>query len=491
MSRTASPARPRPLVLLAVLAVGALVGTLLTSAASADSSRGDAARAQQYATKVATSAASKARPAAGRQRALNVRAKLPAAWRKATIVGRVAERSVSVKVRGTNRCVHWNGGKAVLWTRLCGARRGVAARMAHRVDHHKTARAGRQALLNIRAAMPATWRQAIKVSAVRKGKVTLTVKPFKRCLTWNTKGVAKITKGACSFPKPNPKPSGSGVPTGAPLLGVYDGGPKGDASTRSVFGRYGDISSSYYQPNQASLNVAAEKARIDRGTAPVLTLTSKGTQYINDIANKSGAGWSWIKTYVDSLDTLGSYGKARKVPVFATLDHEWEVKVNQGMLSGNSARAAVYARALSNFFQLVDQAAPEVVTLYWYGHFDTADINAVGSALTVAPDMFALDPYSGQHAAANETIAQMVQPKLTWLKNRSWYKGQRIGLAEFGADKSDTNMATYFFKNMRGNLKNLDLAFGIFFNRDDRPYVVKINPNYPRSIAAVRNSLAG
>lgn len=463
MSRTASPARPRPLVLLAVLAVGALVGTLLTSAASADSSRGDAARAQQYATKVATSAASKARPAAGRQRALNVRAKLPAAWRKATIVGRVAERSVSVKVRGTNRCVHWNGGKAVLWTRLCGARRGVAARMAHRVDHHKTARAGRQALLNIRAAMPATWRQAIKVSAVRKGKVTLTVKPFKRCLTWNTKGVAKITKGACAIPRP-------AATTADTLFGFYPGNttndPNGMTGTMSSridkisahLGRPGVVRTFF--PGLPPAKFAGSNA--DHGVPVVLSFKAKPT----DITR--GAHDARLLSFFQSIPTNRQ--------VWWSFYHEPEDNIEKGEFTPAQYRAAW--NHLTKLLPKRSTLKPTLILMNW-SLYTTG--RPVSQYLTDGVKVLAWDIYL---SSARPTVAAAYDRAI----NKSKSLGLGWGVAETSVTDTMTNVSrTQVVKDLVAKSRNHGADFVTWFETNKHDGDWRLSPY--RSAAALWKEL--
>lgn len=278
-------------------------------------------------------------------------------------------------------------------------------------------------------------------------------------------------------------------PTGKALLGIYHGGPTRDDDIRNVFGRYPDVASTYYQAQQAG-KLSAEKARIDKGIRPVLTITGRqNMSYMQDIAAKSGAGWTWINTYVDQLKILSDYAASKNLLIYASYEHEWEVKVNQQILTGSAADSTTYAKALSNFFALTDAKAPNVVTMYWYGQFDKPAIDAVGSKLTVAPDMFTLDPYSGPNHPGTETFIQMTKPKLDWLKSRSWYKGQPIGITEFGARHSDSQMAQYFFPNLRSDIRQLDLSFAIFFNRNDTN-VVNIDTNYPLSRAAFSRSLA-
>lgn len=307
-------------------------------------------------------------------------------------------------------------------------------------------------------------------------------------------GSAIMFSGSTVTPPPTGGGGGGGGDSSLPLLGVYNGGVSGDDGVKTLFGRYPDLSTSYYQLNQVGNIVNAEKTRVNKGIRPVITITSKGTQYLVDAANKSGAGWTWLQSYVSALASLASYAQSKNVAVYATLDHEYEVKVNHGQITGQAANDAVYAKALSNFFSLMNAQAPYVTTLYWYGGFDTADIGTIGSDLTVKPDMYTLDPYSGSGDSATQTFQAMGTPKISWLKGQAWYKAapKPYGFTEYGARHSDADMATYFFKNDRAQAKALGLSFAIFFDRDVSPDVINITPStYPKSVAAFSNSLAG
>ncbi|MCB9581309.1 MAG: hypothetical protein H6717_30040 [Polyangiaceae bacterium] len=284
---------------------------------------------------------------------------------------------------------------------------------------------------------------------------------------------------------------GTGGSNPLPLLGVYNGGPNTDDDTKTTFGKYPDIASTYYQPNQASFNVNGEKARVDKGIRPLITITSKNTTYLVDIAAKSGPGWTWINDYVNALKAVSDYAASKNVDVYATFEHEWEVKVNQGILTGGATAPATYAKALSNFIALTESKAPKIITVYWYGGFDVTDIAAVGSQLSPTPDMYTIDPYSGSSHPATETFEQMGSGRVSWLKSQSWYKGEPIGFSEFGAQHSDADMAKYFFKDVRQQSKNLGLAFAVFFNRFDDGFVVPLTQaTYPLSTAAFSASLA-
>lgn len=281
-------------------------------------------------------------------------------------------------------------------------------------------------------------------------------------------------------------------------LGIYHGGLATDESCRTLFGNYPDIASVYYQINQQNLNVSGEKARTDRGIDNLITITCKeqSATYYPQIVAKSGTGWTWLTTYVDRLQEVAAYAKSKGRICYATLDHEYEVKYNQGLMH-SSITDSVYAQALTNFFERCASHAPDVRTVYWYGHADTTAINNVGSSLGIQPDVYALDPYSGSHRPLTETFAQTVKPKIDWLKGRSWYDPSAgIALGEFGADKgdgptADAAMATYFFSDLRQHIAELGLEFAVFFNRNDRPYVVTLtNSTFPLSLQAVADSLA-
>ncbi len=248
----------------------------------------------------------------------------------------------------------------------------------------------------------------------------------------------------------------------APLLGVYNGGPATDEATRASFGRYPDLASTYYQGNQ-TINVAAEAARISKGIEPLITITSKSSGYtLAQIG--SGAADAWINRYATAAATLDA-------PLLITLDHEFEVKLNQHQFgTAGPPTIADYATALTRFAARVHAAAPKARVGYWFGGYDKTKIDAVGTALAARNagiDWYAYDPYSTDTHSAAETFEQTVTPTYTWLHARPWYHAQPSYLGEFGDDLAhgDTSVAGYM-SNLRQHLANVGLAGGLLFNRN-------------------------
>lgn len=247
-----------------------------------------------------------------------------------------------------------------------------------------------------------------------------------------------------------------------PLLGGYLGpaNESPDERFKASFGAYPDLASTYYQAQGrggSRLNFDYEQARIDRGTIPVLTVTTReGPWTMEHVA--SGAADTWIDTWVKDLAKLDT-------EVWFTFDHEFEVKLNQGMLPEGTT-VEQYIRAYNRFHSRVKAGAPKVKFLYWYGYFDTAKIDAIGKGIN-RPDIVSLDPYVFKRRSTSTTFEQMAQPKLEWLRERSWYDGQPIVFTEFAKDTrfGDDNVAE-FLSNLRPRLANLGVTGAIYFARD-------------------------
>ncbi len=85
------------------------------------------------------------------------------------------------------------------------------------------------------------------------------------------------------------------------------------------------------------------------------------------------------------------------------------------------------------------------------------------------PDIVSLDPYVFNHRSASTTFEQMAQPKVEWLRGRSWYAGQPIVFTEFAKDLrlGDDNVAA-FLSNLRPRLADLGVTGAIYLARDGR-----------------------
>ena len=57
------------------------------------------------------------------------------------------------------------------------------------------------------------------------------------------------------------------------------------------------MSNSYYQPN-AGLDITYETARINRGTSPNISISTKGTQTIAGIVNGDPLGHPWLDGWI-------------------------------------------------------------------------------------------------------------------------------------------------------------------------------------------------
>lgn len=281
---------------------------------------------------------------------------------------------------------------------------------------------------------------------------------------WTRKG-----RGAAPVEPPPP-------PATSALLGAYMGNPSSQPDERfaAEFG-HPDIMSSYYQASGrpgGTINSTYEVARSKKGTIPLITVTSTGgvdssgnvlpmPYTMPEIGN--GTADSWIIYWRDQL---------KKIPgeVWFTFDHEHEVKHNQG-LHLPATNEQEYAVAYNRFMSIVKNpttGASNVKFLYWYGYSDVAAIDLIGSLIN-PPDMFAFDPYvfANRTGGSTTTFAQMAQPKLDWLRSRSWYADQPIIFAEFAKDTSygDTNVAN-FLTDLRREMDALGMHGAVYFSRD-------------------------
>ncbi len=291
-------------------------------------------------------------------------------------------------------------------------------------------------------------------------------------------------------PTPNPEPTPEPTPAGVPGLGVYNGNPeeKPDEKTLCQFGAYPDVANTYYQPKQ-NVSIAYETARIQRGTSPNITITTKGTQLLAGIAKGDAAALTWLDNYVAGLKKLAQVDP--NVPVYATLDHEFRVKTKQSYVTGESADPAVYGKALDVFYKKAAAAHKNIRTSYWIVGFDRAFEGTVGDQFTVNPDAIMFDPYAN---TGSDTVATITRGDLAWIKAQDWYVGQEIGLAEFGMPiaNGDANMAK-FFTDVRSQLKAQGIEWAVFFNRqkDNDHAIIGRNDGkaFPQSVVAFSKSI--
>ena len=268
---------------------------------------------------------------------------------------------------------------------------------------------------------------------------------------------------------------------------MYNGAPREDPDEKTLrqFGAYPDVASSYYQPTQA-VNVPFESARIERGTSPNITMTTKGTQYLAGIADRDPTALAWLDRYVAGLRAIASVDP--RTPVYATLDHEYRGKVRRGEITGGSADPAVYGEALSVLYRKARAAAPNIETSYWMVGYHRAFEGAVGEAFTTLPTTIMFDPYAD---APNDTIASITFADMAWIKAQPWYVGQPIALAEFGmpVEFGDAAMAE-FFTDVRPQLDALGIEWATFFNRSKNLDTKITTGDYPEAVAAFTRSYA-
>jgi len=298
---------------------------------------------------------------------------------------------------------------------------------------------------------------------------------------------------------PDPDPD----PPAQRLLGLYNGIPSEspDQKTFNDFGRYADIASTYYQVDKVELNQAYETARIQRGTVPFITLSCKDQPgLLTQIADKTPTGLSFIDQYIAALGTISQVDT--NIPVYATIEHEHEVKANQNVLTGTDADSAVFGEALSVFAERCHTASPLVRCGLWVGAFDKASINdALNAMRTVGWQWMAMDCYATDTNMNENTLTDSCASDVAWLRANSNYArlgSPEVGLGEFGKDTfhGDASVAAYM-TNLRGQMQSNNLAFALLFNRDkldpDGQFVKYLisGAETPLSRAAFAASLAG
>ncbi len=259
-----------------------------------------------------------------------------------------------------------------------------------------------------------------------------------------------------------------------PGVGGYNGGPSEtpDENHLKWFGFTPDVASTYYQSNQ-SVNVAYETARVKRGTSPNLTMTTKGTQYLAQIAAGNTAALAWLNKYIDGLVAVAKVNP--DIVVFGSLEHEAKSKVAAGArgevgLTGESADPVVIGRAQSVFFRLLRaRGQANLLSTYWMVGYDRAFEGAEGNAFTDLPDVITWDPY-GRGTTA--TIASVAKADAQWIMSQSWFTGQPLAITETGlpvanGDDAVARYLTDFPETLAGLGRELGVTFlfAILFNR--------------------------
>lgn len=329
------------------------------------------------------------------------------------------------------------------------------------------------------------------------------------------------------------------APTGLRrAYGIYNG-DWGDEETLAAFGRYPDMASGYIQGEYQGWNQNNANLRADRGINGFYTITTKiFPTRIYDLATPGAAGSAqrtrhneaiaWVQAFADRCNIAANRNPNNQT-IYATLEHEHDVKWNQGVLTGQSADPAVYGKALTHFIQIFRDRAPRVKTGFWYGGFQTAHVTTVwaniGRGLDgqfingFTMDFACMDPYVNEIAWSS--LLQNLQGRVNEVRNtryrEDWLRlGQpAVGIGEHGISKfhpqsgtarhSDAAMADYHYGKPNRTTPNptttaisarrvmidLDLEFMMFFNRDSGPQGRhKVNDgSHPLAVAAVAHSL--
>jgi hypothetical protein len=181
-----------------------------------------------------------------------------------------------------------------------------------------------------------------------------------------------------------------------------------------------------------------------------------------------------------------------KVPVYATIDHEFRVATNRGDISGASADPVTYGKALSIFFNKVRATGmANLIPTYWIVGYDRAFEGKVGDGFSTDPGAIIFDPYAHN---ASDTIASITSADLQWIRSQSWYDGQQIGLGEFGMPVANGDPAmAKFFTSIREAFAKQGIAWGVFFNRSrDNDHQIagrSDGKSFPQAVAAFSRSL--
>lgn len=280
----------------------------------------------------------------------------------------------------------------------------------------------------------------------------------------------------------------------APLVGCYISGDSDGTAVVNAFGHQPEIMSWYLQTNQQSFSTTNMKSALSKGTSLLITITAKSTpSYLVDISNKSGDGWSWMQTYVSGLKSIAATAKAAGLKVYATIDHEFEVKINQGTIPGADVSYVQYAKAISNFADYCRANAPDVVTLWWAGESDQTHINQIGNAITSMPDMVTFDPYASKGSTA--TFDSVVSRAVSNVKNAAWYNGEPIAITETGQSSANDASMAAFYTGWHAKAAQYGLEFIMFFDSTGSGLTTAVTASnkttYPQTVSAFAASLNG
>lgn len=266
-----------------------------------------------------------------------------------------------------------------------------------------------------------------------------------------------------------------------------------------VFGNAVEVGSTYYQPTER-LKAAREYNRAELDIAPNLTWTTKGTDLIARLSRREHSATSWLEDRVGDAVLLAE--SFSDVDVFLTLESEAKAKVKQGEanpskgLTGESADPVNIGRAQGLLFQMLAEAGvPNLRSTYWIVGWDRTFEETVAANHGHPFDVFCFDPYANR---SDDTLDTITNKDILWAKAQPWYTGQPFALSEFGMPVGfgDDALAR-FYTDVRGQLRaveekhDIEIAFATLFNRSKDNNHRITTGEFPKAVAAFRESLAG
>lgn len=262
-------------------------------------------------------------------------------------------------------------------------------------------------------------------------------------------------------------------------LGGYNGPHSAtldaDLAFKNAFGAWSGIASSYYQPNQQGLSITRETTRINRGISPLINLTTRGTQRLIGIAGNANsatnaADRAWLDEYLDALHQLSLVD--RNVKVRATLDQEFEVRVQQGTMTGPAASFVNYGQALSYMFARAAERCPYVEMIFWVGGASSqrANILTIWRNITVPFHGYSVDPYAQGGSSPASTWRYRLDDARTGVYAAEWNRlGQPyMAISETGINKAAVTdaQAAAWISNLPESIVAAEVEWCVYFNRD-------------------------
>lgn len=259
-------------------------------------------------------------------------------------------------------------------------------------------------------------------------------------------------------PPPTPQPV---------VIGAYNGNPAEDPTQkfRNYTGGKVPGIQSYYWQKPDSINIAYLSAASEAGIQNLSTLTTRATPgLIGRIADFDAVGREFVDKYLLSLSKI----KGRQL---ATLNHEWEVGVNQKIFTDlRDVDPLTYARAFDVCYRRASEMAPNVDWVFWCGGSDKKLIAEVLKNIRTEPKVVFYDPYTWPWSPKDQTPYDCWAPTANWFRSNPDYDrigAPPLGLAEFGVttDFGDVACETYF-KRIRSDAENVGLKYLCHFNRN-------------------------